>query len=292
MKLSHNDLKDLMEIALQASEKAAHYIQNAMHGSWSIQTKESELSHAAQIFTEVDQNAQDIICTELQPTFEKYDLGVLTEESPDDKSRLVKDYFWCVDPLDGSLAFTEKQPGYAISIALVNKAGTPTLAVVANPTTGDVYHAIKGQGLFKNNALFENKPSSSKFTWVCDPNFEHHPEYDKFLTKMQIYACKNNWELQIINIGGAVLNAIWVMEQIPAVYFKLPKSQVGGGSIWDFAATACFFVEAGFINTNFNDNPLELNNSQSTYMHSQGVFFSSDIANSNLINELKHKKQP
>lgn len=292
MKLNNDHLKELISIALAASQKAAHYVQHASSQSWSVETKETELSHAAQIFTEVDIHAQDIICTELQPTFEKYALGFLTEESPDDKSRIVKDYFWCVDPLDGSLAFTKKQPGYSISIALVNKAGIPILAVVTNPTTGDVYHAIKGQGLFKNNELFKSKPSSSRFTWVCDPNFKHHPEYDKFLAKMQNYASKNNWELQIINIGGAVLNAIWVMEQRPAVYFKLPKSQVGGGSIWDFAASVCFFVEAGFINTNFNSNSLELNNPRSTYMHSQGVFFSSDLENRNLINELKNKKQP
>ena len=281
-----------MEIALQASEKAAHYIQNAKYESWSIQTKKSELSHAAQIFTEVDQNAQDIICQELQLTLAKYQLGFLTEESPDDKSRLIKDYFWCVDPLDGSLAFTQKQPGYAISIALLKKTGIPILAVVHNPTTGDVYHAIKGQGLFKNNIPFKNQSTSSKFTWICDPNFKNHPDYDKFLAKMQNHASQNKWELQIINIGGAVLNTIWVLEHAPAVYFKLPKNQIGGGSIWDFAAGACFFAETEFVNTNFNGTSLELNNPHSTYMHSQGVFFSSDLRNQNLIKELKYKKQP
>ena len=57
---------------------------------------------------------------------QKYDFGILTEETPDNGSRLVKDYFWCVDPLDGTLPFTEGTPGYSVSIALVSKSGRIT----------------------------------------------------------------------------------------------------------------------------------------------------------------------
>ena len=54
---------------------------------------------------------------------ERYDLALLTEELEDDGSRHVKDYFWCIDPIDGTLPFTQKKPGYGVSIALVARDG-------------------------------------------------------------------------------------------------------------------------------------------------------------------------
>ena len=50
---------------------------------------------------------------------------VLTEETEDDGGRLRADYFWCVDPLDGTLPFIEGRPGSAVSIALIARDGTP-----------------------------------------------------------------------------------------------------------------------------------------------------------------------
>jgi fructose-1,6-bisphosphatase/inositol monophosphatase family enzyme len=65
--------------------------------------------------------AQAAVLEVLAPTFKAYDLGLLTEELADDGSRFEKDYFWSIDPLDGTLPFTQGKPGYAVSIALVRR---------------------------------------------------------------------------------------------------------------------------------------------------------------------------
>ena len=59
-------------------------------------------------------------------------------------------------------------------------------------------------------------------------------------------------------------------------YVKLPKSEEGGGSIWDFAATACIVGEAGGWASNIHGQALELNRRESTFMNHQGVIYASN----------------
>jgi 3'-phosphoadenosine 5'-phosphosulfate (PAPS) 3'-phosphatase len=70
-----------------------------------------------------------------------------------------------------------------------------------------------------------------------------------------------------------VLNAIRVLENGPACMLKFPKKEQGGGSIWDFAATACIFQEVGLSATNFIGGRLDLNRRDSTFMNHEGVLY-------------------
>jgi 3'-phosphoadenosine 5'-phosphosulfate (PAPS) 3'-phosphatase len=74
------------------------------------------------------------------------------------------------------------------------------------------------------------------------------------------------------------MNAIEVLENPPACYFKFPKPQQGGGSLWDFAATAAIFNECGASARDFDGQSLELNRAESTFMNHRGVLFATDAA--------------
>jgi len=77
--------------------------------------------------------------------------GWLSEETPDTESRLTASRVWVIDPIDGTKAFIRHEPEYCISVALIE--GTqPVLAAILNPSTGELYTAIRGQGLFLNGA--------------------------------------------------------------------------------------------------------------------------------------------
>ncbi|WP_288955437.1 inositol monophosphatase family protein, partial [uncultured Polaribacter sp.] len=80
---------------------------------------------------------------------------------------------------------------------------------------------------------------------------------------------------QEISGAGSVLNAVLVVENTPAILIKLPKKEQGGGSIWDFAATACIFKELGLIATDFEGRKLDLNKKGITFMNDKGVLFTS-----------------
>lgn len=280
MKLLSTDLNILCQTAIKAAKQAGALINSYVDKNVRVQNKVAADSLASQVVTEVDVKAQDTILEVLSPTLAKYDLALLTEESVDDKSRFEKEYFWCIDPMDGTLAFTEKTPGYAVSIALVSKSGESQLGVVFDPVTETLYHAIKGEGAFKNNEVWNPNLSTSgksSFTLQIDRTFLNHDNFDFFLKELKTYAKDLGIaELNIQKQAGAVLNAIWTLDEAPSCYFKLPKATLGGGSLWDFAATACIISEAGAYGKSFDGSPLDLNRSDSTFMNHKGVLYASD----------------
>lgn len=85
--------------------------------------------------------------------------GWLSEESPDDRTRLDRPRVWIVDPIDGTKAFVNRMPEFCISAALVDR-GLPVLAAVFNPSTDELFTAVKGEGLFMNDRLVKGLPSS------------------------------------------------------------------------------------------------------------------------------------
>ena len=114
MQLSTNDLYLLSQCAISAALQAGQMIANFDRDKLTVNTKKAGTSLASQVVTEVDHLSQAIILQTLQPGCDIYDLALLTEESPDDGSRLEKDYFWCIDPLDGTLPFIEGVHGYSV----------------------------------------------------------------------------------------------------------------------------------------------------------------------------------
>lgn len=274
MKPGKTELDQLCKIAIEAALKAGHTISENRDRKLDIKNKAGADSLAAQVVTEVDLLSQDIILKHILPTCKEFDLALLTEESADDKSRFEKDYFWCIDPMDGTLPFIKSSPGFSVSIALVSKSGEPLIGVVFDPVKKTLYHAIKGQGAFRNNEKWrpETGGRNKGITLVIDPGFSKHKWFNATLESFKSTYKK----IQLIELGGAVMNACWVLENQPAVYFKFPKKEQGGGSLWDFAATACIFNETNAIVCDFFGNPLDLNRTDSSFMNHKGVIYASN----------------
>ncbi len=282
MRLSADDLFLLGQCAISAACQAGHLIAEYSQRSVAVNTKDGGGSLAAQVVTEVDHLSQQIIMQVLQPTCGMFDLALLSEESPDDRRRLHKDFFWSVDPLDGTLPFIEAVPGYSVSIALVSKAGMPLIGVIYDPLTQTLYHAINGQGAWRNHrALARPAPPSAAQTLVLisDKSFAQDPLYQPLQAEAACIAADLGYAGAEIKLqGGAAMNACQVLDKPPACYFKFPKSQLGGGSIWDYAATSCLFQEVGAVVSDIHGEPLELNPAGSTYMNHCGVLYCADRA--------------
>ena len=272
------DLQELCEAAIAAATEAGALIARYFGQLPEVEQKEAGKSHASQVVTAVDRMSQEVILKRLKPSCLQYDLGLLTEEMEDDRSRLRKDFFWCIDPLDGTLPYIEKKEGFAVSIALVAKEGIPLLGVVYDPLRKNTYHAIKGQSAFKNGKPFVLPPQAKALTIVADRSLLAHPQFGQVKSSfVQEASARGLEKVELIAHGGAVMNAIWVLEHPPACYFKLPKPQAGGGSLWDFAATACIFREVKLPATNYLGGPVDLNRKGSTFMNQEGVFFGNGI---------------
>ena len=293
MKLSKEDLEGLCEVAKAASVDAGRYIQSQFDQHYVKQHKVGGDSLASQVVTEVDFKAQEIILKYLNKSIEKYDLGLLTEESIDDESRAVKDYFWCIDPMDGTLPFTERRTGYAVSIALITKAGDPVVAAVYIPDLDECYSSVKDQGVTLNNNAYirDTKPQEEVIDVYWDSSFKSEPYYDQVVDNLNDFAVRIDKRILYHFDFGGVRNAIGVMGSDVSCYFKFPKKKNGCGSIWDYAATCLFFRELGLGITDASGNALDLNNTNTTFMNEVGILYATNQVLTQFILQLGEKVQ-
>jgi myo-inositol-1(or 4)-monophosphatase len=102
-----------------------------------------------QVVTQADLEIDRLLHTALIGAFS--DDGWLSEECVDDGARLRRRRVWVVDPIDGTRAFADGLPEFAISVALVRE-GAPVLGVVFNPATGEAFEAERGCGAWHGGA--------------------------------------------------------------------------------------------------------------------------------------------
>lgn len=248
-------------------------------------------SRASTVVTEVDLMSQKAILDVLRPIATEYKFAILAEEGVDNKERLEKEFFWCVDPLDGTLPFIERQHGYSVSIALISRCGEPVIGVVHDVWGKVVYHAIKGYGAFRNQQPWKLPPSclskDTRLRVLFDRSTFVEERFDALRGLLNELAGELGYEhVDVLNYGGAVMNAIWALEHSPAVYFKLPRGSNSGGSLWDYGATACLFGELGAVASDIFGNSLELNRATSTFMNHNGLLYAT---HQNLADSVRQK---
>ena len=251
-------LTELTKVAAEAAHAAGRIIQDSK--KFSI-FKKNATSTASEVVTDVDFQAQESILRALSKTIVEFDFGVLSEELKDEKTRFIKDYFWCIDPLDGTLPFTKDLPGHAVSISLVDVYGTPIIGVVYDPVDDNIYHATISGGSFKNKEQIRlAQRENGRSILYADLSLKNEEKFSELCEKYEI--CFG---------AGAVMNSIYCLENAPATYLKLPKSSPGGGSIWDFAAVSLIINEAGGSATDYFGTPLDLNRKDSTFLNHRGI---------------------
>jgi fructose-1,6-bisphosphatase/inositol monophosphatase family enzyme len=281
------DLTELTKQAVQSAREAGELIRSYQDREVDVLHKEGGDTYASQVVTEVDRKAQDAILRILGTTCEEFDLAVLTEESEDDRSRFEKEFFWCIDPMDGTLPFIRKEPGYSVSIALVARDGSPQIGVVYDPVHDVLWQATKGQGVQRNSEPWTLDSTGEELTFTYDRSFADRPERDRVLQELEDYAHSVGLgKLVSTQFGGAVINACHALENSPGCHFKFAKPQEGGGSLWDYAATACLYEEAGAVVSDVHGDPLDLNRPDSTFMNHRGAVYATDEELANRIRQI------
>lgn len=128
-----------LETARRLALEAAAEVMRLRHEPLEKHRKE-DLS----LVTTADLNSDRIIRSGLETAFP--DHVVLSEETGLGDKRAAE-YVWLVDPLDGTKAYAQGIPGFAVMIGLL-KNGEPILGVVVDPLEDRLYEAVRGQGAF------------------------------------------------------------------------------------------------------------------------------------------------
>ena len=135
------ELKNLLEIARQAAKVAAERILEVYHSDdFDIESKGDDSP-----LTKADRMAHEAIVEILEPS----NLPVLSEEGRDIpfEERGQWDYFWMVDPLDGTKEFIKRNGEFTVNIALIHQ-GRSILGVVLAPVLGKCYFAYDQGGAY------------------------------------------------------------------------------------------------------------------------------------------------
>lgn len=198
--------------------------------------------------TSVDHTVNDILLDRLLGHFPND--GWLSEETPDTATRLTKPRVWVVDPIDGTKALIRREPEYCISVALIEST-QPLLAAIFNPSTNELYTAIRGQGLHLNGAPAPRRES---------------------LADQPPTVALSPWELQTgrfssieLHVTGRPMRSIaWALAlaasgTIHGVITFEPENE------WDVAAGALLLKEAGGSAQDGAGRPLRFNQPHPRY---------------------------
>jgi len=150
-------------VSLLAARKAGEAILSVYQGHIDVTYKDDETP-----LTLADEQAHGIIINHLSTRVSNR-IPVLSEEGRDIAydERRKWEYFWLVDPLDGTKEFIKRRGEFTVNIALIDK-NKPVLGVVFVPAIDTLYFALEGLGSYKvDNAkildpLLNNTTSKTK----------------------------------------------------------------------------------------------------------------------------------
>ncbi|MAI28896.1 MAG: 3'(2'),5'-bisphosphate nucleotidase CysQ [Pelagibacteraceae bacterium TMED124] len=155
--------------------------------------------------------------------------GWLSEESLDDKSRLESDFFWCLDPIDGTRSYILGKPEYTISLALINNS-KPILGIIYNPVTNEYFYAEENNGAFCNKTKIKvNSKKSFEFCSLAISNSE--------MNILKSYSFFNNKHVK--KIGSIAYKIALVAKGKIDIAISLTKK-----NDWDLAAADLLIREA------------------------------------------------
>jgi len=97
------------------------------------------------IVTDGDKASEAVIVAALREAFPDHHI-VSEEGGGTDLSAHEADYYWYIDPIDGTTNFAHNLPHFSISIALAGRDRVPLVGVVLNPVTGEMFSAARGHG--------------------------------------------------------------------------------------------------------------------------------------------------
>ncbi|MDA3898032.1 MAG: 3'(2'),5'-bisphosphate nucleotidase CysQ [Desulfobacteraceae bacterium] len=134
------NIKNLIFPAIKASVAAGFAILEVYNQDFEVEEKEDKSP-----LTLADKRSHEIITSHLTPLH----FPILSEEGKSIEYEIRKqwDYFWIVDPLDGTKEFIKKNDEFTVNIALV-KENKPVMGVIYVPVLRQLYFAAKDFGAF------------------------------------------------------------------------------------------------------------------------------------------------
>ena len=200
--------------------------------------------------------------------------AILSEELPDDFSRLGKPRVWMIDPIDGTRDFVRGDPGYVVMIGLCVQ-GRPAVGVTVQPTTGNLWMGAAGAGAWKEQPGRSREPlrvSTVRETHdirLVASKSHRSDYYERFRRALGI--------TDELSLGSVGLKVALIAEGSRDL-FVYPGSQT---KIWDSCGPEAILTAAGGMVTDSDGNALHY--TESAVHNPRGMVASNGLVHAQAI---------
>ncbi len=210
--------------------------------------------------TIADREASRFILAELAARFPGD--GLLSEEDPDDFSRLERERVWIVDPIDGTKGFISGSGDFAVQLGLaVRRDGEyhSILGVVYHPVRDCLYFAREGAGAWAEERAGAGGGEAPRRLAVTEElaiermravvtRSHRTPLFLKLLERLR--------PRRTLTMGSLGLKVVWVAAGKADYYFNNAR---GMCSEWDVCAPDVILREAGGALTDLEGKAIRYN---------------------------------
>jgi len=237
------NINDILDITFIAGEK----IMKIYNKRFEIEYKNDKSP-----LTEADKESNETIINGLKKII---DLPILSEEGQiiPYKEREKWNFFWMIDPLDGTKEFIKKNGQFTVNIALIEK-NKPVFGIVYAPALNDLYFTDNKYSYKSNKELTYIKRLpliSKKESFVIVASKSHLNEE----TKNFIRNIKTDGKKKEFVTKGSSLKLCMVAEGVADIYPRLAPTME-----WDTAAADAIVRKTGKMSYNFETGqPLKYN---------------------------------
>lgn len=237
------DREAIISVVRKAGQLVTEMRQAGLH---QVQSKSAVID----LVTEADLASEALLRTELQRLYPQ--VGFWGEES---NQPPTTEFFWLVDPIDGTTNFANGVPHYAVNVALC-QANAAFLAVTLHLPAGQIYWAMKDKGAFcrmpdgQQQRLQVNQVRQLSHS-LLTTGFPYHraastdnnsAEFAYFMPRTQGVRCMGSAALDLALVASGALAAFWE----------------GWLGPWDAAAGVLLVKEAGGQVTDYLGRPWQL----------------------------------
>ena len=220
------NLDSWLQIAKSAALLAGDYLKEQQVKNLKILSNK-----ARDLKLQIDIDAEEIIKEHIT---QKSSLPILAEESGMNGS--LDDFFWVVDPLDGTSNFLRNIPISCVSISLMQGL-TPALGAIFDFNNSDLYCAHKESKAYVNDmeisvSSLSLKKESTLVTGIPAKDNYSDVEFKNMISDFQ------SWK-KIRMIGSAAMASVYVASGKAEAYKE------NGIFLWDIAAGAAIVEAAG-----------------------------------------------
>lgn len=240
-------LENFLASALDAAISSG----NILRQYWGKLSGAKEKSHPGDLVTIADHESEKFIIDFLHHRYPEH--AILAEESGALYSHGENNdekFTWVIDPLDGTTNYTHQFPMVSVSIALL-QGKNPVVAVVYNPITAELFHAVAGQGAFLDGEILRVSQVAALDRCLLATGFAYDRR-DNLDNNFREFFKLTQLSQGVRRMGSAALDLAYVAAGRFDGYWER------GLQPWDVAAGMLLVQEAGGCVTDYSRPDFDL----------------------------------